>query len=179
MIGSRLNKFTAQSAIAIGIALIGTVASAQPFQFKETKGSWNIFVNEATQGCFMEHESPQGIVMQIGTEAAMVGSGTHDTFGFLSIYVPGERPVDVNPTEVVVVNIGQNTYLGTAATIERDGYYGGVIISNDPTLEYDLRERLKMEILSSSGTAVLVNLAALKIGDALGAVRSCQKSITG
>jgi len=179
MIRPRLTKFAAHAAFATGIALFGLTASAQPFQFKAKEGGWNIFVNEATQGCFMEHESPQGIVMQIGTEAAMIGSGTHDAFGFLAIYVPGERPVDVNPTEVVVVNIGQNTYLGTAATIQRDGYYGGVIISNDPTLEFDLRERLKMEILSSGGTTVLVNLAALKINDALGAVRSCQKSITG
>lgn len=179
MTRSLFSKLSILTVTAASIALMGTVASAQPFQFKSSQSGWNIFVNEATQGCFMERESAQGIVMQVGTEAAMVGTGLDDTFGFLAIYVPGERPVDVNPTEVVVINIGQNTYFGTAATVTRDGYYGGVVISKDPTLEYDLRERLKMEILSSSGTQVIVNLAALKIGEALGAVRDCQREITG
>ena len=178
---TRSNHFKAKvlSVLAASIAVPATLVTAQPYDFKSTEGSWNVFVNEATQGCFMEHESDQGIVMQIGTEAAMVGTGPNDSFGFVAIYIPGERPADVNPEETVVVNIGPNTYAGVASTVERDGYYGGVIVSRDQTLEYDLRERLSMEIASSSGTTVTVNLAALKIGPGLDAVVACQRGITG
>ncbi|MEP1352556.1 MAG: hypothetical protein ABJX32_18695 [Tateyamaria sp.] len=156
-----------------------TLVTAQPYDFKSTEGTWNIFVNEATQGCFMEHQSDKGIVMQIGTEAAMLGTGPNDSFGFVAIYVPGERPVDVNPEEVVVVKIGPNTYAGVASTVDRDGYHGGVIVSRDQTLEFDLKERRSMEIISSSGTTVTVNLAALKIEPGLDAVIACQREITG
>ena len=127
----------------------------------------------------MEHESDQGIVMQIGTEAAMLGTGPDDSFGFVAIYVPGERPVDVNPEEVVIINIGPNTYAGVASTVDRDGYHGGVVISRDKTLEFDLKERLSMDIVSSSGAIVVVNLAALKIEPALDAVVACQRATTG
>ena len=161
------------------VALSGTAALAQPFEFKESTGGWNIFVNQATQGCFMERETEQGIVWQIGTEAGMLGAGNDDNFGFMAIYVPGERPADVNPQEVVVVTIGPNTYIGTAATIEREGYYGGMVVSSDATLEFDLRNRLTMEILSSSGARVEVQLARTDIDAALDAVVACQRSITG
>lgn len=172
-------KTTAASAFAACVALSATLATAQPYDFKSTVGPWNVFVNEATQGCFMEHESDQGIVMQIGTEAAMLGTGPNDSFGFVAIYVPGERPVDVNPEEVVVIKIGPNTYAGVASTVDRDGYHGGVVISRDQTLEFDLKERLSMDIVTSSGATVAVNLAALKIEPALDAVVACQRDITG
>lgn len=167
------------AATAAGATLCATLAQAQPFEFKSTTGGWNIFVNEATQGCFMERETEQGIVWQIGTEAGMLGVGGTDNFGFMAFYVPGERPVDVNDQEVVIVTIGPNTYFGTTATIERDGYYGGVVVSKDETLEFDLRNRLTMEILVSSGARVEVQLAQSDIDAAMQATRACQAEIAG
>ena len=69
-----------------------TAALAQPYTAMGSQSGWNIFKNEATGGCFMERETSEGIVLQIGSVLTMTGAGDASDYGYLGIYVPGEAP---------------------------------------------------------------------------------------
>lgn len=156
-------------------ACLATPLAAQPFDAKGDAGGWNIFFNQKTGGCFIERETDQGYVMQIGTEAGMLGEGPSDSYGFFALYVPGEAPEVDSDTPIAVIYIGSNTYIGNAHRVVREGYFGGYFIgSGDTDIATDLRKEKSMRILTANGTTVTVNLNQSNIRRALRAARRCQ-----
>lgn len=161
---------------AVALSALASVAGAQPFEAKGTAGGWNVFLNEATGGCFIERQTEQDIVMQIGTEAALVEANPEDPMGFMSIWMPGDAPENANPDELVVVEIGPNKYIGVAATGAREGFHGATVLAAGSELGFDLRNRRSMTIFSTSGREIQVQLNASNLDQALDALVSCQQS---
>ena len=154
-----------------------SAATAQDVVQRGSAGGWNVFLNEATQGCFIQRETAQGIVMQIGTEAALLELRPDDPIGFLSIWIPGEAPADANPAELILVEIGQNKYIGAAASGTREGYFGATVLAQSSQLGFDIRNRRAMKITSTSGRIIEIQLNASNISEALDALGDCQSSV--
>ena len=158
-------------------AITAGVAQAQSITSRGSAGGWGVFLNETTSGCFIQRETAQGIFLQIGTEAALVELTPDDPIGFMSIWIPGPAPANANPAELVVMEIGPNTYFGSAATGTREGYHGATVIAQGSELGFDLRNRRNMTVISSSGARVDVRLNASNISEALDALIECQSSV--
>ena len=169
-----MKKILTVAVMALGLA---GPASAQDIMQKGSAGGWNVFLNSATNGCFIQRETDQGIFMQIGTEAKMVEMTPDDPIGFLSLWIPGEAPANANPSELVIVEIGPNTYLGAAASGTREGFHGATVLAQGSELGFDLRNRRDMKITSTSGTVVEVRLNASDISTALDALADCQDDV--
>ncbi len=163
--------------VTVGVALAVGSASAQEIQPRGSAGGWNVFLNEATMGCFIQRETAQGIFLQIGTEAALVEINPDDPIGFMSIWIPGSAPEGANSSELVVVEIGPNTYIGSAATGTREGFYGATVIAQGSALGFDLRNRRAMTIVSSGGARVDIQLNASNLDEALDALQDCQSDV--
>ena len=170
-----MKKLFISTAAAL-VAMTGA-ATAQPFDAKGSAGGWNVFFNQATGGCFIERQTGQDIVMQIGTEAALVEANPDDPMGFLSIWIPGEAPENANPDELVIVEIGPNKYIGIAAQGAREGFHGATVLAAGSELGFDLRNRRSMTIFSTSGAEVQVQLNASNIDAALDALVACQQEM--
>lgn len=170
-----MNKTTA---LALALVTTASVATSQPFEPRGSAGGWNVFLNTRTEGCFIERETPQGVVLQIGTERALVEASPDDPIGFLSLWMPGDAPPSANPNELLVVQIGQNQYIGVAASGTRDGFHGATVLASNSELGFDLRNRRTMEIRSSSGREIQIRLNASNIADALDAMMVCQRSVS-
>ena len=163
-------------ATCAAVTLVGA-ASAQTIQPRGNAGGWGVFLNEATNGCFIQRETAEGIFLQIGTEAALVELTPDDPIGFLSIWIPGAAPENANPAELVVMEIGPNTYFGASASGTRQGYHGATVIAQGSELGFDLRNRRNMTVISSSGARVDIRLNASNISEALDALGACQSSL--
>ena len=163
--------------LIFSIAIAASSAGAQQIESKGKAGGWGVFLNGATNGCFIQRETKEGIFMQIGTEAALVEEDPDDPIGFLSLWLPGEAPENANPLELVKVDIGQNTYIGASASGTRQGYYGATVVAKGSTLGFDLRNRRSMSVTSTSGAKVDIQLNASNISDALDALVACQSEV--
>lgn len=170
-----MKKVLVVAACAVGFA---GGALAQDIVPKGEAGGWNVFLNEATQGCFIQRETAEGIFMQIGTEAELVALTPDDPIGFMSIWIPGEAPANANPAELIVVDIGPNSYLGAAATGTREGYHGATVLAQGSELGFDLRNRRAMTITSTSGRIIEIQLNASDISTALDALGDCQSDVS-
>ena len=173
-----MSKFILAAA-AVAATTFAASVGAQPFTAKGSAGGWNVFLNEATNGCFIERQTAQDIVMQMGTEAALVEADPDDPLGFMSIWIPGDAPADANPEELVIVEIGPNKYVGVAAQGTREGFHGATVLASGSELGFDLRNRRSMKIFSTSGSEVDIQLNASNIGDALDALVACQQEAMG
>ena len=105
------------SALVTGALLIPGALVAQPFQAQQPAGNWSIFFNEATGGCFMERQFDDGVVMQVGTEAAMLGTGSDLPFGFLALYAPELMDVG-GEGGTVSFSFGEDMFQGEAVGVE-------------------------------------------------------------
>ena len=170
-----MKRILTMAAMAIGLS---GAASAQDIMPKGSAGGWNVFLNGATNGCFIQRETEQGIFLQIGTEAALVELMPDDPIGFLSIWIPGEAPANSDPAELVLVEIGPNSYIGAAARGAREGYHGATVLAQGSELGFDLRNRRAMTITASNGAVVKVQLNASDVSSALDALADCQSEVS-
>lgn len=153
------------------------VVTAQPFQPKGNVEGWNVFFNEATGGCFME-ASQDPLVVQLGTEAAMLGEGEGESFGFLAVYTTNADAV-IEQGEIwpIVIEIDGNLFAGEAQGVVREDVRGGFVVSSDPSFAEDLASGSTMNIVTPAGTVVEVSLAGTM--SAMEAVRACQAEMSG
>jgi hypothetical protein len=165
------------SPAAFALAVAAGAVHAQQIEPRGSAGGWDVFLNEATMGCFIQRETAEGIFLQIGTEAALVEMNPDDPIGFMSIWIPGSAPEGANPNELVVMEIGPNTYIGAAASGAREGYHGATVVAQGSELGFDLRNRRSMTILSTSGARVEVQLNESDISEALDALVACQSEV--
>ena len=157
--------------------LVTGAATAQSIEPRGQAGGWRVFLNEATMGCFIQRETAQGIFLQIGTEKQLVDMSPDDPIGFLSVWLPGPAPANANPEELIVMDIGPNTYVGSAIAGERQDFHGATVFAQGSTLGFDLRNRRSMSILSTSGARVEIQLNASNISEALDALIECQSTV--
>jgi hypothetical protein len=156
------------------IALAAAAAAAQPFQSWKEVNDWNIVFNEATEGCFMEHVTPEGFVLHIGTTAALFGRGSDDRQYFVGFYAPTDSGFASSQEDGVTFVSGPDAFTGTAHEITKDGYHGWWTETNNDNLVDDLRDRRQMTVTSSSGGEAIINLIELGIDEAFAEMQECQ-----
>jgi hypothetical protein len=164
------------SLLAAGILLTPAILSAQPFRSFGTAGGWTIFHNEATRGCFMERETPNGIIMQVGTEAAMLGKGSDLPFGFLALYAP-DRMGATGAGGEVRFSLGGVTFRGDAVGVIREGYRGGYVVANNPWFAEEVADQQTMVVHPETSDAVTIDLTGTRA--AMAEVRACQAAHGG
>lgn len=127
----------------------------------------------------MERVTDEDVVMQIGTQPSLLGEGDGERFGFLGPYVPGEASEVASDNPLVLVEIGPNTCIGVAHRVEREGYWGGHIVSSDANdLSFDLQNRKMMKIVTANGGVISVDFLRSDIRAGLARVRECQRETT-
>ena len=161
---------------AAALALCGTAALAQPFESKGSTQGWNVFYNGTTGGCFMERAVGDHVV-QIGTEAAMLGDGEGETFGFLAVYTKEEVALHDGDMVPIFIDIDGERFGGDAVGVERDGYHGGYVISNSAEFGDAIAAGNTMTVAPDSENATDLSLAGSSA--ALDAVRACQAEHAG
>jgi len=172
-------SMTTRTLAGLGLAALCSAASAQQIETRGAAGGWNVFFNPATQGCFIQRTTAQDIILQIGTEQAVVEMDPENPVGFMSIWLPGPQPAGVNPEELVTVQLGQNVYIGTASTATREGYHGARVLATGSELGFDLRNRRSMVVNSTSGAEITVDLLQSDVNAALDALVDCQTEVAG
>lgn len=165
-------------AAAAALLLSATAGISQPFEAKGSSGGWDIFANQRTNGCFMERQTEEGIILQIGSVLAMTEQGGAEDYGYFGIYFPGEAPEVTNDQPLVLVRIGPNTYLGQAQRDVREDYWGGFIVSDGQNdLAFDLQNRKKMEIVTQNGGMAEIDLTRSDISRGVEEVKKCQSEM--
>ncbi|MGI9395475.1 MAG: hypothetical protein ACR2OY_12570 [Boseongicola sp.] len=171
-------KFISFAAAAAALLLSTTAGIGQPFEEKGNSGGWTIFANKKTNGCFMERVTEQGIVLQIGSVLAMTQQGGAEDYGYFGMYIPGEAPEVTNDQPLVLVRLGQNTYLGQAQRDVREGYWGGYVVSDgENDLSFDLQNRKKMQIITQNGGLAEIDLTQSNISRGVDEVKKCQREM--
>jgi hypothetical protein len=157
--------------------LAATLATAQPFEGKGEVGGWNVFFNGATGGCFME-QAQGPLVVQLGTEAAMLGEGEGASFGFLAVYTTNEA-AEIEDGEIwpIVMEIDGDLFGGEAMGVVREDVRGGYVVSRDIGFGDDLANGQTLNIVTPAGAVVEIDLTGTKA--AMQAVRDCQSEMSG
>ena len=157
-------------------AFAAIAVAAQPFEPKGSTEGWNIFFNEKTKGCFAEHQTPEGAVLQMGTQANMIGvEGTN--FGFLAIYVPAALDVAPGEARPVTFEFGDGLFGGTAIGVARDGYSGGYAVADSEGFFEEIAAQQTMTVNPGTERAFEVDLTGTR--SAIEAVRACQAEMGG
>lgn len=146
-----------------------SLAAAQPFtSYGEAEG-WNIFVNGATNGCFMEQQQGD-LVVQMGTQGGA-------DFAFVAVYAMEELGiVQGDPIEVSFFIDGEE-FAGTASGVQRSTSDGGVIEgatikANNPNFGDAIANKQTMTIMGQSGNSTDIDLSGTRA--AIEATRACQ-----
>ncbi|NDR55834.1 hypothetical protein FPS10_05255, partial [Pseudoruegeria sp. M32A2M] len=168
----KLTSFAYTAAIGV---LVAMPALAQPFESKGVVGDWGVFFNAATGGCFVERQTEDGVVMQMGTQADMLGV-EEQNYGFLAVYVP--IPTDIQPDEKrhVQFQLGETVYGGDAVGAERDGYFGGYAVANRAKFIDDIANLQTMTVNPETDRAYDIDLTAPQ--PALEALRALQPAMS-
>jgi hypothetical protein len=161
-------------AACLAIGLSSATAYAQPFQTWKEVNNWNIIFNEATDGCFMEHLTPEGFVLHIGTTAALFGRGDDDRQYFVGFYAPTDSGFASSGEDEVTFVTGPDAFVGVAHEITKEGYHGWWTETNNDNLVDDLRDRRQMTVTSGSGGEAIINLIELGIDGAFAEMQECQ-----
>ncbi|MEM0946909.1 MAG: hypothetical protein AAGK37_05855 [Pseudomonadota bacterium] len=170
-----MKRLVTAAAAALTACVVATSASAQDFEFFEFREGWNIFRSTATGGCFMERQTEEGIVLQVGSLQTMTGAGGADDFGYLGIYIPGEAPENAGGDPLLVLESGPNRYIAEAHSQERQGFWGGFIVSGTGSdLANDLRTRKSMRGITVNGGGFDIDLTRTNINRALDRTAECQ-----
>ena len=160
---------------AVAVAtLLATGATAQPFDRWTEVNNWNIIINEATKGCFMEHQTPEGYVLHIGTTDAMFGRDSSERNYFLGFYAPVDSGFAESNDTSVSFESGPDRFVGTAHEITREGYHGWSVDTNNDNLVDDLNNRNTMTVKAEGGGEALINLFELGIAEAFAEMQECQ-----
>ena len=168
-----MNKLKYLKATAAAICIASPLV-AQPFEPWREVNEWNIIFNEATSGCFMEHETPEGFVLHIGTTDDMWSGAADDRAYFVGFYAPEDG--GFAPTQDVDIEIasGPDSFVGTAHELPRDGYHGWWSYTNNDNLIDDLLTRKTMTVSAEDGGTAFINLFQLGIDDAFAQLVECQ-----
>lgn len=164
-------------ALFVALAAAVTVAtplSAQPFNLWKEVNEWKIFVNEATDGCFMEYGTPDNYVFHIGTTDEMFGRDESERKYFLGFYAPINSGFAGIQTEEVKFTTGPDAFVGDAYSYQRENHHGWWVEVDNDNLIDDLRSRGELRITSASGGAVAINLFELRIDEAFEEMKECQ-----
>lgn len=154
-----------------------TAASAQDFQNWGSNGGWQIWKSQSTGGCFMERETAEGIVMQIGSVKTMTGQGSDDNYGYLGLYLPGEQPASSGGDPLLVLETGPNRYIAKAHSQQRPGYWGGFIVSGtDTDLASDITNRKEMTGMTADGGGFKIDWTQSNVSQALKRLQTCATS---
>jgi len=156
--------------------LLAAPALSQPFEAMGEVGDWKVFFNEASGGCFVERQSEDGVVMQMGTEAAML-SEDGNNYGFIAVYVPVPTEIQPGETRPVRFQLGDKTYGGDAVGAAREGYFGGYAVANSPNFIDDVANMQTMTVNLDTDRALEIDLTGTKA--ALEALRACQVEKSG
>lgn len=147
---------------------------AQPLDSWKEVNDWNIVFNEATSGCFMEHVTPEGFVLHIGTNDAMFSGAEDERAYFVGFYAPVDSGFSSSQESNIEITSGPDAFAGTAHEIVRDGYHGWVANTNNDKLVDDLRDRKTMVVKAEGGGEALINLFELGIDEAFTEMVECQ-----
>ena len=170
---TRLPAAAPAAALATALAaLCALPLAAQPFTPYGQFGGWRVFVNGATQGCFME-EMQDGLVIQMGTQGGA-------DFGFIAAYTEGEAGIAQGEEMTVLIEIDGEGFGGIARGVRReqaDGTLleGAVTISRSPAFAEALARGRTMRVVADGGNLVEIDLSGTEA--AIRAVRDCQASL--
>jgi len=155
------------------LVLAAAPLSAQPYNLWKEVNDWKIFVNEATNGCFMERGTPDDHVLHIGTTDEDFGSESDRKF-FLGFYAPINSGFAGTQEDEVTFTSGPDAFVGEAASFQRENHHGWWIKTDNDTLMDDLRTRGELTVRSASGGEAIINLFELRIEDAFEEMVQCQ-----
>lgn len=168
-----MTKKTSFAAIA-SLLLVALPVSAQPYNKWKEVNDWNIFVNEATNGCFMEYGTEDNYVFHIGTTDEMFGRDESERNYFLGFYAPVDSGFAGVQEEEVTFRTGPDAFAGSAYSYQRENHHGWWVRINNPKLVDDLRDRRELTVRSSSGGEKTIDLLELKIDEAFAEMKECQ-----
>ncbi|MEL6207693.1 MAG: hypothetical protein AAFR47_20610, partial [Pseudomonadota bacterium] len=127
-------------------------------------------------GCFMEGQQGDYVV-QMGTEAAMLGQGDGDIFGFVAVYAPAEIALKDGEMLPIFVSIDGELFGGDVVGVEKQGFHGGYVISNSTEYADALSDGSVMTIAPDTPSATEISLSGTRA--AIDAVRGCQAETAG
>lgn len=156
------------------VMLTASPISAQPYDMWKEVNDWKIFVNEATNGCFMERGTPDDYVFHIGTTDEMFSGAEFDRNYFMGFYAPVDSGFAGVQEEEVTFTSGPDAFVGKAASYQRENHHGWWIEANNDTLMDDLRTRGELTVRSASGGEAIIDLFELRINDAFEEMVECQ-----
>ena len=168
-------KLSLVAAIA-SLSLISP-ALAQTYELYKQEGGWNVFHNTTTNGCFMERVTDDGFVLQIGSLQSMVSGEGETVGGFMAVYAPGDPPASAGGDPDLALRLGPNVYMAKAHSVQREDRWGGYFVSDgDADLASDLINRREMEIFTSNGSLVKIdiNRTGFAMDEAVRATQVCQ-----
>jgi hypothetical protein len=166
-----IRTLTAALALATCATVAGATSDVLPAEgttftpYGAVEG-WNIFVNDDRKTCMIEKVDAEENVVQMGLT-------TDRSFGYLGVFTKQDTGLSAGE-EAVAVLIGENLYIGSAATLTsglRDGYQGGYIVSNDPQFVTDIMQQYEMLVLPETEFAFAINLDGTM--KAIEAAREC------
>jgi hypothetical protein len=163
------------TACAVSVLLVAPAVS-QPYEAMGEVGDWKVFFNEESGGCFVERQTEDGVVMQMGTEAAML-SEDGNNYGFIAVYVPVLTEIQPGETRPVRFQLGDTTYGGDAVGAARDGYFGGYAVANSRSFIDDVANLQTMTVNPDTDRSLEIDLTGTKA--ALEALRACQSEKSG
>lgn len=166
-------KLKQLAAASVATMMLAAPLAAQPFNLWLEVNEWKIFVNEATNGCFMEHGTPDDYVFHIGTTEEMFGP-EFDRSYFLGFYAPINSGFAGIQTEEVKFTTGPDAFVGQAYSYQRENHHGWWVEINNENLIDDLRTRRELKVTSASGGEAVVDLAELRIDEAFEQLIECQ-----
>ncbi|KAA9008127.1 hypothetical protein [Histidinibacterium aquaticum] len=106
----------------------------------------------------MQRVTEERMILEFGVVTEHDGGGHN--LGFIALFIPGEPPALEADEPFAVVQIGPNTYAGDPNLLERDGYYGGYILSDSEyRIALDITNNEEMTVQTANGTSVLVDLS--------------------
>lgn len=160
--------------LATSCFALATPLSAQDYDLWKNVSDWKIFLNEATNGCFMELGTDDDFVVHIGTTEEMFKGTESDRTYFLGLFAPVESGFAEAQTEEVTFKTGPDAFVGEAYSMQRGDHHGWSIQVNNSKLLDDLHNRRALEVTSASGGTVMIDLDEMKTGEAFDQLTECQ-----
>ncbi|MDV7142137.1 hypothetical protein R3X27_05520 [Tropicimonas sp. TH_r6] len=124
-------------------------------------------------------EAAQGpYVVQVGTEAARLGAGEDEQFGFLAVYTTDLGPQVVDgELKDVVLEVDGESFVYSRTGVVREGYVGGYVVSNDVIFGQSFSDKHTMLINPGHPGSVAIDLTGTM--KAMDATRACQMEMGG
>lgn len=159
-------KYVTAAVIAASTVASGAIAQDKTTAWKKV-GDWEIVVDSVSQGCTMQKQFDNGILLQFGLLPKRDA-------GFFAVY--RQDWVDVKNGVPVTVEFAFDgvPYKGTAQGYITKPWYGGFAEVNDPEVVYDFAKKYVMTVKGPNNTFELSLDGTLKGVEAL---EECQKSI--